>query len=111
MEIKSLSKVEFEKIFLAFSKAFEDYEIQLNANELKAMWKRRGYDPNLSFAAFEDGNIVSFTLNGIGFFNGKKMAYDTGTGTLKEYRGQGLSTKIFDYSIPNLKKANINIIY
>lgn len=108
MEIKSLSKVEFEKIFLAFSKAFEDYEIQLNANELKAMWKRRGYDPNLSFAAFEDGNIVSFTLNGIGFFNGKKMAYDTGTGTLKEYRGQGLSTKIFDYSIPNLKKANIN---
>lgn len=108
MEIKSLSKVEFEKIFLAFSKAFEDYEIQLNANELKAMWKRRGYDPNLSFAAFEDGNIVSFTLNGIGFFNGKKMAYDTGTGTLKEYRGQGLSTKIFDYSIPNLKKAHIN---
>lgn len=108
MEIKSLGKVDFEKIIIAFSKAFADYDIQLNASELKTMWKRRGFNPDLSFAAFEGEDIVSFTLNGIGNFNGKKMAYDTGTGTLKEFRGQGLATKIFDYSIPCLRKANIN---
>lgn len=108
MEIKSLGGTDFETIFIAFSKAFADYDIQLNANELKTMLKRRGFDPGLSFAAFEGNEIVAFTLNGIGNFNGIKMAYDTGTGTLKEYRGQGLATKIFEYSIPFLKEANIN---
>jgi ribosomal protein S18 acetylase RimI-like enzyme len=47
-------------------------------------------------------------LNGIGNFNEIKMAYDTGTGTVKEYRRQGLATKIFEFSIPYLKEANIN---
>jgi ribosomal protein S18 acetylase RimI-like enzyme len=108
MEIKSLEKTDFETLIVAFSKAFVDYEIQLNADELKTMWKRRGFNPKLSFAAFEGKDIVAFTLNGIGNFNGQKMAYDTGTGTLEEYRGKGLATKIFEHSIPYLKEANIN---
>lgn len=108
MEIKSLEKTDFETLFIAFSKAFADYDIHLNPEELKSMWKRRGFNPNLSFAAFVGEDIVAFTLNGIGNFNEIQMAYDTGTGTLKEYRGQGLATKIFGYSIPYLKKANIN---
>jgi ribosomal protein S18 acetylase RimI-like enzyme len=108
MEIRSLGKTDPETIIIAFRNAFADYDIQLNANELKTMWKRRGFNPDLSFAAFEGENIVAFTLNGIGKYNGLKMAYDTGTGTLKEYRGQGLATKIFEYSIPYLKEANIS---
>lgn len=108
MEIKSLTNIDFETIFKAFSKAFADYDIQLNKYELKTMWKRRGFNPDLSFAAFNGEDIAAFTLNGIGDFNGRKMAYDTGTGTLKEYRGKGLATKIFTYSIPFLKEANIN---
>ena len=108
MEIKSLEKTDIETLVKAFEKAFADYDIQLNADELKTMWKRRGFNSNLSFAAFEGEDIVAFTLNGAGNFNGQKMAYDTGTGTLKEYRGQGLATEIFEYSIPYLREANIN---
>ena len=107
IEIKSLGKTNFETIFKAFNQAFADYEMQLNYDELKTMCKRRGFNPDLSFAAFEGEDIVAFTLNGIGNFNNKKMAYDTGTGTLKEYRGKGLATQIFEYSIPYLKEANI----
>lgn len=102
MEIKSLDKTDFETLFKAFSNAFADYDFQISAEELRAMLKRRGFNPDLSFAAFEGENIVSFTLNGIGNYNGIKMAYDTGTGTLKEYRGQGLAAIIFEYSIPYL---------
>ena len=108
MIIKSLGKTDFETITKACIQAFVDYDIQLNAEELKIMWKRRGFCPDLSFAAFEGEDIVAYTLNGVGNFNGVKMAYDTGTGTLKEYRGQGLATKIFEYSIPHLKAANIH---
>jgi len=69
MEIKSLTNIDFETIFKAFSKAFADYDIQLNKYELKTMWKRRGFNPDLSFAAFNGEDIAAFTLNGIGDFN------------------------------------------
>lgn len=47
------------------------------------MLPRRGYEPRLSFAVFDEGRIVAFTLNGIGLFNGVKTAYDTGPGRQK----------------------------
>jgi ribosomal protein S18 acetylase RimI-like enzyme len=107
MEIKSLSSINFETIFKGFSQAFADYEMQLNSTQLQAMLKRRGFNPSLSFAAFEGSEIVSFTFNGIGNFNGIPTAYDTGTGTLKTYRGKGLATKIFEHAIPFLREANV----
>lgn len=108
MEIKSLEKTEFETIFRAFSQAFTDYEVQWNKAQLKTMLKRRGFVPELSFAAFDNNDeIAAFTLNGLGYFNGKLTAYDTGTGTLKDYRGRGLATEIFETSLPHLKKNKI----
>ena len=104
---KPLNKISFNAIFSAFNKAFEDYEMQLNKDELHTMLWRRGFVPELSFGAYENEKLIAFTLNGIGFYNNIKTAYDTGTGTLKEYRGQGLATKIFKHSIPFLKKANV----
>lgn len=107
MEIKSLSETDFGVIFHAFNQAFADYEIQLDRQQLRTMVKRRGFNPGLSFAAFEGNEIVAFTLNGTGNFNGIATAYDTGTGTLKGYRGKGLATQIFEYSIPYLREQNI----
>jgi len=106
--IKSLDSLSFESLFLAFNRAFSDYEIQINREELSVMLSRRGFVPSLSFGLFEDDNLISFTVNGIGEFNGEKTAYDTGTGTLKDFRGKGLASKIFEDSIPFLKEAGIS---
>jgi len=107
MEIKSFEKISFDTIFGAFDKAFSDYEVQLDKEQLRAMLKRRGFDSSLSFGAFDNGKLVSFTCNGIGNFDGVPTAYDTGTGTLKDYRGRGLATQVFEYSTPFLKEAGI----
>ena len=107
MEIKHLGNTSYDELFGAFQQAFSDYELQLNKVELLAMLKRRGFNPELSFAAFEGDKIVSFTCNGIGDFYGVPVAYDTGTGTLKDYRGKGLATQVFEYSIPYLKEVGI----
>jgi len=106
MKIQSLKNTSFDIIYRAFSKAFSEYEVQINCDQLQAMLKRRGYNPELSFAAFDHDDIVAFTLNGTGIFNGISTAYDTGTGTLKEYRGLGLATKVFEFSIPFLQENN-----
>ncbi|MCD8173339.1 MAG: GNAT family N-acetyltransferase [Alistipes sp.] len=107
MEIRSLAGTGHEKIYAAFSRAFADYEMQLDSGQLAAMLRRRGFDPELSFAAFDGEAIVAFTLNGTGSFGGLPTAYDTGTGTVGEYRGRGLATAIFEYSIPYLRGMGI----
>ncbi|WP_308601583.1 GNAT family N-acetyltransferase [uncultured Dysgonomonas sp.] len=107
IKVKSLKDIHFDVIYEAFDQAFANYEVQINKVQLQTMLKRRGFDPELSFAAFDGDKIVAFTLNGIGDFKGIRTAYDTGTGTLKEYRGQGLATQVFEYSMPFLREAGI----
>jgi ribosomal protein S18 acetylase RimI-like enzyme len=106
--IISLEGLSFESLYLAFNQAFSDYEIQVNSEELRTMLSRRGFVPALSFGIMDDGKLVAFTLNGIGEFNGEKTAYDTGTGTIKEYRGRGLASRIFTDSLPYLKNAGVS---
>jgi len=107
MEIRNLEHTDFDTLFHGFESAFSDYEIHFEKEEVRSMLRRRGYNPQLSFAAFDKGKIVAFTLNGTGTFNGILTAYDTGTGTVKEYRGQGIAKRIFAYSLPFLKEAGI----
>lgn len=107
MEIRNLAGLSPDALFAAFSEAFADYEITLDQQQHQKMLSRRGFDAALSFGAFEDGRLVSFTCNGTGVFNGQRTAYDTGTGTLKEYRGKGLASKVFEASIPYLTAAGI----
>ena len=107
IDFHSLDNIGFDTLFETFSMAFAEYEVQPNKEELQKMLYRRGFLPELSFGAFDNGRLVSFTCNGIGAFGGVKTAYDTGTGTIKEYRGQGLASSVFSKSIPYLKSAGV----
>ncbi len=108
MDIRSLAHTGFETLAAAFGAAFAEYEVQITPDELRTMLRRRGFDPALSFAAFDgDGRIAGFTFNGIGILGGQPTVYDTGTGTLPEYRGRGLATQIFEASLPHLRAAGI----
>lgn len=107
MELKSLAGTDFGTLYDAFADAFADYEVRIDGPQFRRMLRRRGFVPELSFAAFDGERIIAFTLNGIGNHEGVPTAYDTGTGTLTAYRGQGLATRIFEHSIPYLKEAGI----
>lgn len=108
--IKQLNGIKVEFIHQAFIHAFADYvePFNLTFNQFKHMIERRGCDLNLSFGAFNKNELVSFTLNGIGEWNGRTTAYDTGTGTIKEFRKKGIATKIFAESVPVLKENKVS---
>lgn len=95
MKFRKLSDCSFDTLYKGFGRAFADYQIHFEKEEIRSMLRRRGYDADLSFAFFDKGEIVAFTLNGTGTFDGIPTAYDTGTGTAKEYRGKGLAGEIF----------------
>ena len=107
MEIKSLVNTSDEIIYSGWADAFKDYARSWTSDEYKKLLVRRGYDSSLSFGAFDGDRLVSFVLNGIGDWNGQKTAYDTGTGTIPEYRGRRLIKHIFSHSIPFLENAGI----
>lgn len=104
MEVRSLYNISLDTLYEAWEDAFSDYPVTVTKPELEKMLVRRGYDPALSFGAFEYGRLVSFILNGTGVYNGQNTVYDTGTGTIKTYRGRGLVKKIFNESLPQLQK-------
>ena len=58
MEIRSLGTVDFDSLFKSFERAFEDYAINFEKEEVRSMLIRRGYDPKLSFGAFVDDEMV-----------------------------------------------------
>lgn len=95
--IHSLESVSFKDLYAAFSSAFKDYDFSLNADELRRMLDRRGYNPQLSFGAFFEGRLISFVFNGTGMYNNILTAYDTGTGfeptTLTAYISATLLSK------------------
>ena len=97
--IHSLESVSFKDLYAAFSSAFKDYDFSLNADELRRMLDRRGYNPQLSFGAFFEGRLISFVFNGTGMYNNILTAYDTGTGTVPSFRGLHLTQKIFTFSL------------
>lgn len=107
IEIKSLAGISADEVTAAFLAAFADYGLQLDDKSLWDMLKRRGARMDMSFAAISGGKVVSFIINGIGEYGGKQTAYDTGTGTVKEMRGLGLTDRIFNHAASCLRKAGI----
>lgn len=110
VEIHSLTKTTFKTIHQTFAEAFSDYAepFDKTEQELVYMLERRGFDPGLSFGAFDGNKLVGFILNGVGTWNGLATAYDTGTGIIKEYRKQKITTRILETSLPLLKQNGIS---
>ncbi len=106
-EIRPLYDLSTDELYAGFAEAFADYKYKWSKEDFERMLQRRGFAPELSFGAFDDDKLISFTLNCVGRFNGHKTAYDTATGTIKAFRGRGLASQIFNHSIPFLKKRDI----
>lgn len=107
IQIKSLKDIPFREIADAFLNAFSDYGLTLDDKALHDMFTRRGACFEMSAGAFVDNRMVSFIINGTGCFNGLRTAYDTGTGTVKEYRGLGLTDRLFQWCCQYLADAGI----
>jgi len=105
VQIQKLKGTAIQDIHRAFNRAFSDYvePFDLTLEQLQYMLKRRGFVDCLSFGAFSEGEVVGFTLNGSGQWDGKATAYDTGTGVQKGHRKQGIASRIMEVSLPLLK--------
>ncbi|NNK83731.1 MAG: GNAT family N-acetyltransferase [Flavobacteriaceae bacterium] len=110
MQVKHLASIPFKEIIDCFNISFDGYFVKMpiDASFYKNRWKVAKVDYNLSFGMFDNSQLVGFIINAIDFRNGKKIAFNTGTGVIPEYRGQKIVKAIYDYAIPILKDNKIN---
>lgn len=101
MQVRCLEAISDEELCSAWQRCFIDYAMSATSDQLLAMFRRRGYRPVHSFGAFDENEqLISFTLNGIGEYDGVLTVYDTSTGTDKNFRQQGLAKSVFEHSLP-----------
>ncbi len=104
-----LDSTYIEILHKAFVNAFSDYQVKIDLPfwKFRNMILRRGYNPQISMGAFENGELVGFVLNGLRNWNGKLTAYDVGTGVIGKYRKQGITGNLIQNIKELLKEAEV----
>ncbi|MCF0149525.1 MAG: GNAT family N-acetyltransferase [Clostridium sp.] len=105
----NLKNIPMDVLYKGFVMAFSDYQVKLDMpfSKFENMLIGRGFNPNISIGAFKDNELIGFIYNGLRLWNNKKTAYDTGTGVIKEYRHQGITSTMFSNLKDVLIKNNI----
>ena len=109
IKITSLEGIPLRDIVECLTNAFSEYEVKMPSDVefWRQRWKIASVDYTLSFGAFSNGNLVGFIVNGVANKQGRKTAFNTGTGVIKPFRGNKIPKKIYDHSIPILKSKGI----
>lgn len=110
MELRTLENASLPQITAAFNEAFSDYfiKLQFSTEGMAAKIKGEGILQRYSVGAFDGDQLVGFILHGYDVVDGVKTIYNAGTGVIPAYRGKGLTTALYRYSIPLLKREGIH---
>ncbi len=102
-EFRSLTQEDFPIIYNCFVEAFSNnsQNIVISQDEFAQRLYRNNYLPQLSVGAFADNQLVGFILNCLT----ATTSYNAGTGVLPKYRGNRLTERMFNFSLPHLKQS------
>jgi ribosomal protein S18 acetylase RimI-like enzyme len=104
-EFTTLDQVSMDTITEAFNSAFSDYFIpfRLTNEQMASKFHHEGIDPKISVGAFVGGLLVGFIYHAKGRFKGRHTFYNAGTGVVPEFRGHGLTRRMYEFIFPQLR--------
>ena len=110
MQFKTLENTSIAELLHVFNEAFSDYPIpmHLTKEQLINKFVAESIKKEYSAGAFEGDKLVGFILHGIGVFDGNKIAYNAGTGVIPSKRGNKITSQLYEFILPILKKNQIN---
>lgn len=104
-----LNESYFQTLYHAFIAAFSEYVMPFDLSEVQFRNHivLNAIDLERSIGCFENGQIVGFTLNGFGKWNGFETVYDAGTGVLPMHRQRGIGRSMFETMLPKWEQCKI----
>jgi len=111
IEVKRLKDCTIEEGVKAWNVGFEGY--YFDATTTPEVFTNRlvseGLSPNLSVVAFKDNKPVGIVKNGVRLVNGKKIAWNGGTGVASELRKQGIGQILMDETLKIYKEEGVDL--
>lgn len=108
-ECRFLDESYFEILLEKFGEAFSDYArpFELDLVKFRNHINLNAVDLSRSVGCFDNGELIGFSLNGFGKWNGKETVYDAGTGVIPSKRKLGASEAMFRFMMPVFKRDGI----
>lgn len=96
-----------QQLYQSFVEVYADYPVpfQPSPEQFNVRLQKLNLNVELSGIHLEGERITGFLLHTINLFQGKKTAYNGGTGVVPSARGHGIIDRLFDESLPKLYRA------
>jgi ribosomal protein S18 acetylase RimI-like enzyme len=109
--IKRLSKCTFEEATELWNQGFSGYAVNftMSVNALISRFGLEGLDPTLSVAAFVDGEPAGIVISGSKHIDGKRVAWNGGTGVAPTFRGQGIGRVLMEAAMDVYREESVDI--
>ena len=101
-----LNESYFGLVLEKFLEAFSDYPhpFEFDSVRFRNHINLNAVDLDRSVGCFAGDEMIGFTLNGFGEWDGKRTVYDAGTGVVPKMRRRGVSEAMFRLMLPEFKK-------
>ena len=105
-----LAADDLSSLYDCFLEAFSDYQVdmRMSSEQFAQRLTRDGVQLEISAAAFDHDRMIGFYMNGLGDWQGKRTAYDAGTGVVPAFRKRGVARELFEFLVPRLRVASVS---
>lgn len=103
-------EADIPRMHQVFLRAFADYTLPFHLSYQQFLDKfihKLNINLSLSVGAFQNDVLVAFIFTGTDAYQGKKTAYNGGTGVIPAHRGEALTTKMYEYLWPLFEKEGV----
>jgi GNAT superfamily N-acetyltransferase len=111
IEVKRLKDCTIEEGVKAWNVGFEGYYFDATTTSENFITRlvSEGLSPYLSVVAFKDNKPVGIVKNGVRQVNGKKIAWNGGTGVASEFRKQGIGHILMEETLKIYQEEGVDL--
>lgn len=109
MIVKDLGQTDFNDLMDCFLESFENYFVNMPTDRVyyRQRWEMAKVDYAYSYGMFDQDRLVGFILTAIDTRNGKRTAFNAGTGVIPAYRGKKIVRRIYEVALKAFKQIGI----
>lgn len=109
--VKKLSECKLEEALAAWNTGFEGYffDATMDVDRFTARLGMENLSAALSIVAFDQQKPIGILLSGVKTINGRRVAWNGGTGVAVAYRRKGVGKLLIDKAMEIYEEANVEV--